>query len=403
MFSWLTCSSLYYIISPEFVLQKLCGENLKKAIAKLVVQQNLPFAVVESDSFIELLCLCNPNVKDILVKADAIRDFILQLYSFNKSQIKDLFSPIDSISLTCDLWTSPNTKAILALTGHWINKDWELKEILIDVVEVLGQHTGVNIASYVVKSLDEFGITDKIFCLTGDNASNNKTLAKELENFIPSFTEKENRLGCTGHVFNLAAGAGLKALGHQPAELIIEEDDDALETEDCDVNWGEKVDIGSEDEELFDPKSIVNRIRCLSKKIRVSPQLRHTFESNVKVCYDLEPTPSSQSPTTLPASSPSTTQDSSSPLQLSPVVPVSTVSPVRPVPESTDLPGHSTSSGQVRDKRRTSKAGPEPQPTRPLSKRYVIISCIILVALRFYFRIHNCIFDFKTRDFKTSS
>ena len=66
------------------------------------------------------------------------------------------------------------------------------------------------------------------------------------------------------------------------------------------------MDIGSEDEELFDPKSIVNRIRCLSKKIRVSPQLRHTFESNVKVCYDLEPTPSSQSPTTLPASSPST-------------------------------------------------------------------------------------------------
>ena len=122
------------------------------------MQQNLPFGLVESDSFIELLCLCNPNVKDILVKADAIRDFILQLYSFNKSQIKDLFSPIDSISLTCDLWTSPNTKAILALTGHWINKDWELKEILIDVVEVLGQHTGVNIASYVVKSLDEFGI-----------------------------------------------------------------------------------------------------------------------------------------------------------------------------------------------------------------------------------------------------
>ena len=138
----------------------MCGENLKEAIAKLVVQHNLPFAVVESDSFIELFSLCNPLVKDILVKAGAIRDYILQHYLFNQYQIKDLFSSIEFISLTCDLWTSPNTKSILAFTGHWINKDWKLKEIFIDVVEVLGQHTGVNIASHVVKSLDAFGIRD---------------------------------------------------------------------------------------------------------------------------------------------------------------------------------------------------------------------------------------------------
>ena len=104
----------------------MCGENLKEAIAKLVVQQNLPFAVVESDSFIELFrpSLCNPLVKDILVKAGAIRHYILQQYLFNQYQIKDLFSSIEFICLTCDLWTSPNTKSILAFTGHWINKDW---------------------------------------------------------------------------------------------------------------------------------------------------------------------------------------------------------------------------------------------------------------------------------------
>ena len=69
-----------------------------------------------------------------------------------------------------------------------------------------------------------------MFRLTGDNASNNKTLAKELYKFILSFTEKENRLVCIGYVFNLATDAGLKALGHQQAELVIKGEDDALET-----------------------------------------------------------------------------------------------------------------------------------------------------------------------------
>ncbi len=143
---------------------------MKEAIAKLILTQNLSFKIVESDSFIDLLYLCNPHADSLLFKADSFSDFVLKQFWLSRDKIKALFESVSSINLTCDLWTSPNANAILAITAHWIDNDFDLKEILLDVVEVNGAHFGLNIASYLLKSLEEFAIKDKLFCITGNNA-----------------------------------------------------------------------------------------------------------------------------------------------------------------------------------------------------------------------------------------
>ena len=56
--------------------------------------------------------------------------------------------------------------------------------------------------------------------MTADNASNNLTMARELEDQIATFKEAHHMLGCTGHVFNYAAQVGLKALGHNITETV---------------------------------------------------------------------------------------------------------------------------------------------------------------------------------------
>jgi hypothetical protein len=135
------------------------------------------------------------------------------------------------------LWTSPNAKAILAITAHWIDDYFDLKKILLDVVEVNGAHSGLNIASYLLKSLEEFAIKDKLFCITGDNASNNKTMAREIEKHLSTFKSGDNLLGCTGHVFNLAAVAGLKIIAYDARdELVTIEEDEERETDVFDFN-----------------------------------------------------------------------------------------------------------------------------------------------------------------------
>jgi hypothetical protein len=260
-------------------------EVLKEAIAKFLVSQNLSFQTVESESFIELLDLCNPVAANLLVKADALIDFVMKKYLESKELIKELFVRELFISLTCDVWTSPNCKSILGITAHWIDRNFQLHEILLDALELNGSHTGANMAQYVLKTLEEYGLKEKLFCVTADNASNNKTMAKVIEQHIASFKADCNLLGCTGHVFNLAARVGLKALGYEPQDHIVSEEERETEVN-LNSDWGEdgEMDCDASDEE-FNPSSIMDRVRGLCKYVRSSPQRRSQFEECVRASY----------------------------------------------------------------------------------------------------------------------
>ena len=122
----------------------LDGESLKAAVGKLIVTQNLPFLIVEAESFIELLKLCNPSVEKLLFKADTLTEHVMKIYWEGKEKIKGIFVKIlylSKISLTCLLWTYPNCKAILAITCHWTDQQWEQRELLLDVIEMRQVHT----------------------------------------------------------------------------------------------------------------------------------------------------------------------------------------------------------------------------------------------------------------------
>lgn len=145
-----------------------------------------------------------------------------------------------------------------------------------------GQHTGENIANNVMSSLRYFGIEEKIFCITTDNASNNRTMAREIQKHLPDFTEEENLLGCAGHVINLAAVAGLKALGHKKKDHFVENDEDGCNNDFEKDGWGDD-DPEESDPDSFDPQSIYDRLRNIIKDIQSSPQKRKKFEEMVKL------------------------------------------------------------------------------------------------------------------------
>ena len=75
---------VYYCIL--FLKKELNAENLKDALAKLIIAQNLPFTHVESETFLELIKLLNPDAERLMVKADAIRDYIMR----KSLQIQDI-------------------------------------------------------------------------------------------------------------------------------------------------------------------------------------------------------------------------------------------------------------------------------------------------------------------------
>ncbi|CAG8704200.1 1210_t:CDS:2, partial [Ambispora leptoticha] len=158
-------------------------------------------------------------------------------------------------------WTSTNNYAFLAITAHWITKDWKLQDELLDFINLSGPHSGENLCEAFVKSCHEFGILTKIFTITSDNASNNDTFMKYLEIICEeeniSFNAINSHCRCIAHIINLVVQDILKQIKAGEAQT----EDNILDNIDTIITAGE----------------IIPKLRKLIVKIRSSPQRKERF------------------------------------------------------------------------------------------------------------------------------
>ncbi|CAJ0842029.1 10426_t:CDS:10 [Entrophospora sp. SA101] len=146
------------------------NEKFHDMIAIWLINCQRPFLTAEDPELIEIFRYLNPNVKP--VKADAIKNTIMKLYKEN-------------------LWTSPNNKAFVSATAHYIDDDWVLHETVVDFGLMKGKHEGVKIANGFFDVLKDYDIISKFQAITLDNASNNDTFVWELATKLREETETE--------------------------------------------------------------------------------------------------------------------------------------------------------------------------------------------------------------------
>ncbi|KAA1117306.1 hypothetical protein PGT21_002977 [Puccinia graminis f. sp. tritici] len=96
--------------------------------------------------------------------------------------------------------TPPNFTAFMAVTAHFIDENFQMKNLTLGVPQV----EAINL----------------LHTITADNASVNFKMAQELNLQVPHFKSSTHILGCVAHVINLAAKIGIRALGS-----VDEEDD----------------------------------------------------------------------------------------------------------------------------------------------------------------------------------
>ncbi|KAJ8587231.1 hypothetical protein M405DRAFT_689575, partial [Rhizopogon salebrosus TDB-379] len=56
---------------------------------------------------------------------------------------------------------SSNQFAFLAIVMHYVTNDWTLEELLIDFREIIGEHSGANLAEVVWDTLELYGLKDR--------------------------------------------------------------------------------------------------------------------------------------------------------------------------------------------------------------------------------------------------
>ena len=126
-----------------------------------------------------------------------------------KKRVNDRTNSI--LSFTTDIWSSGN-KSYIAVTCHFIDKDFKLWHVLIGFEVFTTTHKGTNISDALDLIFTGFGIDYMLlFQTVMDNASNNSTAVIE---FI---RKRGGRLfaggkyfhgRCNGHIIALVAGVG---------------------------------------------------------------------------------------------------------------------------------------------------------------------------------------------------
>ena len=98
--------------------------------------------------------------------------------------LNSMLSAASSVALTSDIWSSNAKEDYISVVAHFVSADWELQKKVIGLRLIEVKHTGENIAERVACVVEEFGLIDKVFSVTLDNASSN---AKAMKTLTPMF------------------------------------------------------------------------------------------------------------------------------------------------------------------------------------------------------------------------
>ena len=73
---------------------------------------------------------------------------------------------------------------MLAIVGHWTDNEYKIQSATLGMKEIIGEHKGEDLASILHELLKEYGIEDKLRWFQADNAGNNDTMLRHLNNAI---------------------------------------------------------------------------------------------------------------------------------------------------------------------------------------------------------------------------
>jgi hypothetical protein len=186
-------------------------DRLKALIVRWIVCCHIAFFQFENCYFRELLEFLSPGLDTYLPRAGStIRRWVIEAWQEKKQQLKEeLRLAHSAISISFDLWTSPNGHAVLGVCGHFISAAGERRNVVLALREVLGDHSGENIAQALLAVIREYGFQGNVGFTMSDNAESNDTcvdiLLRILYPGMSAKARKARRLRCFGHIINRCA------------------------------------------------------------------------------------------------------------------------------------------------------------------------------------------------------
>lgn len=172
----------------------LCAnKTITEKLLLLFIKDFQPFSIVEDEGFKQFIKALNPAY-ELPNRKTISRTLVPALYEEQYQKCRNVATDIKSVCLTTDCWTSENTESYVAVTAHYLNKNFEFQHFLLDYAVMRRQHTSLNLASEISRIVTEWNLQDKVLLVVTDNASNIKNAITNLN---------WNHFGCFAHTINL--------------------------------------------------------------------------------------------------------------------------------------------------------------------------------------------------------
>ena len=154
-----------------------------------------------------------PAVKDLLPTANTVRSWLLTAFKERKPDVKQsLATATSKVNISFDASTTLDDKSLLAIVGHWIDKDRQLRTALLTLKELKSHGGNSDVAPLLKAVIRNYDLADKLGAFQMDNADNNDTCLEALASEFKLNTP-EVRLRCQGHSINLVVKALLYGEG----------------------------------------------------------------------------------------------------------------------------------------------------------------------------------------------
>ncbi|CAG8743551.1 31365_t:CDS:2, partial [Racocetra persica] len=116
--------------TPQLTINEMFQRTVKQnSRQKESIERALPLHVLQSESFIKLIHILNPYYE--LPSNKQVKAQIHQSYNYSTEHLKTLFATeLKTYSLTCDLWTARSKSGYIEIMCHFVNSNYELKEII---------------------------------------------------------------------------------------------------------------------------------------------------------------------------------------------------------------------------------------------------------------------------------
>lgn len=104
--------------------------KLNYKIFEWMIDNTLPYTVVGSKTYIEMMHQSNP--KCCIPSEKYFRTVMMpEIYEKVKARIRMILDQVENVSLTTDMWTSQSKQSYASLTAHFIDEDWNRKTIIL--------------------------------------------------------------------------------------------------------------------------------------------------------------------------------------------------------------------------------------------------------------------------------